>query len=326
MRNRPEPEALMSWRELGPVILSYRSTGGPMSRPRGAVGWLAPLLLVLVLVSTAPAAAAITVTVPGHPLWTDTGITVTSGTSVVITASGTWGFIGALCCGPDGDPHWADLSDQFFLGANKGALIAYIGADPTQGHLVAGNTFFPQATGYIAVGSFSAFVAPTGGRLWLGINDDGHSLNADDNQGFVTAEIAVGRAPGDSLTLAVFANPDAVRAGQTLTVTVGLNDASVATPVDFYLGALLPDGETLAFLTEDGHVALGRVSDRTSFVPVARAVSLRTPFSTIVPGVVSYQWQGSEPSGSYTVFAAALQSGTQNVLDIATASFVAARP
>jgi hypothetical protein len=297
-----------------------------MSRPRAAAGWLAALLLLLALVSTTPATAAVTVTVPGHPLWTDTGITLTSGTSVVVTASGTWGFIGALCCGPDGDPRWTDLSDQFFLGANKGALIAYIGADPTQGHLVAGDTFFPQSTGYIAVGSFSAFVAPRSGRLWLGINDDARGLNADDNQGSVKAEIAVGPAPGDGLTLAVFANPDAVRAGQTLTVTVGLNDAGVATSADFYLGALLPDGETLAFLTATGNVVLGRVSDRTSFVPVARDVSLRTPFSTIVPQVVSYQWQGSEPSGSYTVFAAALQSGTQNVLDVATASFVAVRP
>ena len=297
-----------------------------MGRPRAGVGWLATLLLVLCLSSTAHANATVTVTVPGHPLWTDTGITLTSGTSVVITASGTWAFLGRLCCGPDGDPHWPDPTDQFFSGANKGALIAYIGADPTQGHLVSGGTFFPQSTGYIAVGSSAALVAPTSGRLWLGINDDARSLNADDNQGSVTAEITVGPAAGDTLTLAVFPNRATVGAGQTLTVTVGVSDAGVATSADFYLGALLPDGETIAFVTATGNVVFGRVSDRTSFEPIARDVALRTPFSTMVPNVVSYQWLGTESGGTYTVFAAALQSGTQNVLDLATASFVAVRP
>jgi hypothetical protein len=134
---------------------------------------------------------ATTVTVPANPLWTDTRILVSAGATISITATGQWGYAGVLCCGPDGDPTWPDPTDQFFVGANKGELIAYIGVDPTQGHLVSGNTFFPQSTGYFAIGSAASFVAPASGELWLGINDDARTLVVFDNPGSLTATITV---------------------------------------------------------------------------------------------------------------------------------------
>ncbi len=117
-------------------------------------------------------------------IWTDTGISVTSGEIIRINADGTWrppGSRNAITA--DGFNTGGDF-DLFFDNAQKDSLIAYIGSDPTQGHYPdPTGSFFPQTTGYWAVGTSVQFVANTGGELWLGMNDfangdsDGSSTN-----------------------------------------------------------------------------------------------------------------------------------------------------
>src|SRR5258707_4097264 len=95
--------------------------------------WIWPFtgpLLPLVLILTIPAVSQTTqVTVPANPLWTDTGITLSKGEVVSISATGTWNFsFGNF--GPDGDPnyfggYWDEFG--FFDIVDHGRLLGFIG-------------------------------------------------------------------------------------------------------------------------------------------------------------------------------------------------------
>ncbi len=141
------------------------------------------------------AAVAPGVVVPANPVWTNTGLTLSPGDTVKISASGAWSY-GAGLIGPDGDPtgccHWDDF--QHFDDGDKGRLIAFIGNDPYQGRW-GDASFFPQYSGYISIGSAQTFTATVGGMLWLGMNDDAVSRVVGDNTGSFTATISV--VPGE---------------------------------------------------------------------------------------------------------------------------------
>jgi hypothetical protein len=143
-----------------------------------------------------------TVVVPSNPLWTDTGLDVNIGQDVTITASGswTWGYYPSF--GPDGDAPWSDSSamDNFLYQANHGELIAYVGSDPTQGHM-GDRSFFPQTTGYWAIGSSGQFTSDKSGKLWLGFNDDAVTGAVGDNSGTVTALITTTPSPPTTHTV-----------------------------------------------------------------------------------------------------------------------------
>src|SRR5436190_4111609 len=140
------------------------------------------------------AQAQTTVVVSSNPLWTPTGITLSSGDTVTITASGSWSRDGVNFSGPDGLPSGPLAFDEFqnFDANDHGRLIGFIGPDPYQGHQRTGSGFFPQPTGYISVGSSTTFTASTSGPLWLGFNDDAQSAFTFDNVGSVTAVVSVG--------------------------------------------------------------------------------------------------------------------------------------
>jgi hypothetical protein len=144
-------------------------------------------------------------TIPANPLWTDTGISVTSGEMVSITATGSWIWGYGLTCGPDGDPtitYPPTLADEFYSSAYKGELIAFVGTDPFQGHW-GDAAFFPQSSGYWAIGSNNQFTSPSAGDLWLGINDDAVTEAVSDNSGSLEASVQVVPEPA-SLSLLAF--------------------------------------------------------------------------------------------------------------------------
>jgi len=146
-----------------------------------------------------PNAKAESVVVSSNPLWTDTTMSLQIGDSVTITASGSWQFdyvSGSV--GPDGMYREVALYDLFYSGAFQGALIAFVGTDPYQGHWGNGS-FFPQAAGYWNIGSSAQFTSDKAGELWLGFNDDAVSAEPwTDNYGSVTAEISVAPVPEPS--------------------------------------------------------------------------------------------------------------------------------
>jgi hypothetical protein len=152
---------------------------------------IAMMCLVAIVIGVVQAYGGTILAVPADPLWTDTGIVLVTGSTVTITASGTWWISYETSTGPDGVA-WSTHFDEWehFDATDRGRLVGYIGADPYQGHWGDG-TFFPQPSGYISVGSSVVFTAAATGKFWLGINDDAVSKANYDNSGALVAEITV---------------------------------------------------------------------------------------------------------------------------------------
>jgi len=99
---------------------------------------------------------------------------------------------------------------------------------------------------------------------------------------------------------------------------------------DFYMGFVLPDGNTIAFFTEGGGFAMGSVSDLATFQPVAANFSLAAPVSIAAPNFFIRQLNFCEPAGSYTFFLLAVKAGAlldgsltdDEILGLSTTSFV----
>lgn len=156
-----------------------------------------------------------TVTVSAPTIWVSTGISVTTGTQLSITATGSWtpgsiGFVGpdgysqpwpdnflnlkdiGVCasCATDPAPYWA-------------ALIGYIGTapPPPPGSYVS-SSILPEAERVFPVGSSAITTTVLSGALWLGFNDDAYSGNTSDNAGQVVAQVtAIGTASIEPMPL-----------------------------------------------------------------------------------------------------------------------------
>jgi hypothetical protein len=148
------------------------------------------LLLVSMFSFVRIARTASSVVVTSNPDWTDTGLSTAIGETIEINASGSWtvNINGGIRTGPDGNTAVYGYWDDFLYEAYQGELIAFIGADPYQGQWGNGS-FFPQHTGYWAIGSSCQFTSNETGELWLGINDDAVSKTNGDNSGTMTASI-----------------------------------------------------------------------------------------------------------------------------------------
>src|SRR5262249_40473794 len=124
---------------------------------------------------------------------------------------------------------------------------------------------------------------------------------------------------GDLVNVAV--NRGQFTAGTTLHVAVSVNNPGQPATVNFLVGALLPDGDTLVFITDSG-IAFGRLSDPTTYQRIAAGLSLAAPLVLTVADFLVYTWTGGEPPGGYLFFLAALDAATRNILGLSTATAV----
>jgi len=191
------------------------------------------------LTVTNPGAQVSTVPVPATQLWTDTGIMVTAGETVYITASGavqTGGQIPAWASNtPDGQP----LSSQCATGRSTPfpfpslACFSLIGAITQSGP--------PPTTGGspFEVGSSATFPVAASGELYLGINDN----VLTGNNGSWTAQITV--YPQQQLVLGCQPPPSLTTLTAGVSYTAPCN-AYGGTPPYAWASVTLPGGLTAA--------------------------------------------------------------------------------
>jgi cytochrome c peroxidase len=130
--------------------------------------------------------------------------------------------------------------------------------------------------------------------------------------GFISLMVSGERGFAESpqVVTTISANQASFRPGQTLTMTANVTSAGLPSAVDFYFGAVLPDGETvLEFTDPQLGRQIGSLLDMASLRPFVAAVSLTGPFSVSDARLVSYTWSGGEPVGRYVLFLAVARSG-----------------
>lgn len=117
-------------------------------------------------------------------------------------------------------------------------------------------------------------------------------------------------AQGVMLPLSLGTNAGAFRTGDSLVISAGVTNPGLAGTVDFYFGALLPDGDTVVFFTDLAfNSGTGNLSSPATLRPIVVGVNLAAPFTFNQPSFFTYRWTGTEPPGNYTLFLAAVRQG-----------------
>jgi hypothetical protein len=103
-----------------------------------------------------------------------------------------------------------------------------------------------------------------------------------------------------ALTLSL--NQSRFVAGETVRVALRVQQPGPTVTGDFYFGALLPDGQTALFISNEGWVQ-ARLDDPHVFRPLAKQAVLSQGLDLAFDPFFAYTFQGAEASGVYTIFA-----------------------
>lgn len=112
--------------------------------------------------------------------------------------------------------------------------------------------------------------------------------------------------------LTIDLNQETFRAGETLVMSVRLQNGGPAFPADAYVGAVLPDGATVFFLTSlDPPVGVSSTlsADARTFPPVLASVLISAGLFFEDNQFVAFPFSGTEAPGQYTAFAALARLG-----------------
>ena len=127
------------------------------------------------------------------------------------------------------------------------------------------------------------------------------------------------------LELDLLTNKQDFGPGDSMTVFVEVSNPGIQKLVDFYFGALLPDGVSVVFvdLTFTG---AGSLLDLAALSPLVENFDLSSSFQFTDPSFLNFEWEGTEPQGNYTLFLVAVQAGgfadgsadTEDIVALAT--------
>ena len=107
-----------------------------------------------------------------------------------------------------------------------------------------------------------------------------------------------------------------------MTVFVEVNNPGIQKLVDFYFGALLPDGVGIVFTDLTFNVG-GSLLDLAALPPAAVDFDLSSSFVFTDPSFLNFEWQGSEPAGQYTLFLLAVEANAFSGGTVETEAIVA---
>ena len=97
--------------------------------------------------------------------------------------------------------------------------------------------------------------------------------------------------------------------GQTLRLSLALQNPGIPTQADLYLLALKPDGQSLVAYSSTG-AHPGVASQPASWAALSANLDLTAPFSITRPSFLTLTWNGSEPPGTYTFVWLITERGT----------------
>lgn len=110
--------------------------------------------------------------------------------------------------------------------------------------------------------------------------------------------------------VSLVANRGSFATGDRLVASVRVENPGFAPKVDFYFGAILPDGDTVVFFEDFGFsMGVGSLSNPRTLRPIAAAIDLSLAFLFDDPAFFTYVWQGGEPPGPYQLFLAVALPG-----------------
>ncbi len=163
------------------------------------------------------------------------------------------------------------------------------------------------------------------GALGVAVDGSGNVLAVGSTPGTFPGQVLAGswdafvaRMMPGTLGLTLGTNAATFRAGDTLTISASVDNFGLPQTVDFYFGALLPDGDTIAFFTDLAFTSgTGRLSAPATLQPIVAGVDLTAPFVFSNPSFFTHIWTGGEPPGTYVLFLAAVRSGAlaDNAID-----------
>ena len=142
---------------------------------------------------------------------------------------------------------------------------------------------------------------------------DGRVLIAggmSDDEALASAEIYPGA--GDPLSVSITFSATRFGPGDTLVVELEAFSAEQDFMTDVYFGAVMPDGESLAFITDTTKptFAASRLdADPRSFVPLYEDLRVRLGFDYRDEGFFSYTFPDGLPEGDYGLFLALIPPG-----------------
>lgn len=121
----------------------------------------------------------------------------------------------------------------------------------------------------------------------------------------------------------------AFAAGETLELGIAAANAGSPIQVDAYLGVILADEATMAFVIdlETGELAFGSLEQPQSYEPLVQSVMLPAGLDVAFPEVLTYEFPPFLAEGEYDAFAAltipgAFEDGTIDPGDILSLEFM----
>ena len=173
-------------------------------------------------------------------------------------------------------------------------------------------TFFAGTHGYLlSGGTFTTIDVPGAPTNSTGINAMGQIVGSFGQIEAFEPEDLHGYLANVLPKISITTNRTSFGRTDMLTVSVGVGNPGFPAVVDFYFGALLPDGHTVVFFNDlEFHSAVGDLAKPADLRPIVAGVNLSTPFTFSQPTFFEYTWTGGEPSGRYLLFVAAVHPGT----------------
>ena len=114
--------------------------------------------------------------------------------------------------------------------------------------------------------------------------------------------------PSPTRVLGLALSQPTYRTGQTLQLTVSVQNPGGGPTCDFYVVLQLPGSSTAVSIRLGAGPVFGSVANLRSLVPVVSGVRLSGAFAVSQP-LFQYAFNGSEPQGSYVVYFVAVRSG-----------------